>query len=252
MQAQPTLQGLVIDSENGEPLLLVNLKLFQNGVFQTGCQSDFDGRYRFAFMEPGEYDLELNYTGYRTMRIEGVEVRADGENILDVSLTPEVQAAEVEVVGYDQMHVYQEDVRTENDESKLPGRSVNDLADVFRGSIAVDSSNQSIIRGPHAERADYYYLDGIRIKGSPATANEFRESIWQYAPNSGTGIVGIETIAAGGKVRVYDSSGRLLLTEEVPGKRAKIDLSGEKGGKFLFICEGDGGVESVEIIWLVH
>jgi hypothetical protein len=52
LSGQTSLQGKVTDADSGEPIMLANVVLFQNGVFITGGESDFDGNYRIYPLIP--------------------------------------------------------------------------------------------------------------------------------------------------------------------------------------------------------
>lgn len=83
---QTHLSGKVTD-ETSEELIGATVKLMrENYTISNGTITDFDGNYVFKAVEPGTYNIEVSYTGYQTSRTDGVVVKADSINKLDVSL----------------------------------------------------------------------------------------------------------------------------------------------------------------------
>ena len=76
--AQGTVEGILKDSETGEPLLFANVVFYQAGVFKYGVQTDFDGAFRIPDVQAGIYEVELKYVGYRNYRMERVRVPEGG------------------------------------------------------------------------------------------------------------------------------------------------------------------------------
>ena len=99
--AQTSLRGKVFEKESGEPLLFANVALKKNGVFITGTQTDFDGIYTLSNIDPGTYTLEASYVGFSNAVIEGVVVKADTINRLDIEMSSDgVALDEVTVIAY--------------------------------------------------------------------------------------------------------------------------------------------------------
>ena len=98
--SQTSLQGKVTDAESGEVLIFCNVALYKNGVLTTGTESDEDGNFAIANIDPGTYDLEVSYAGYQTQRIVGVLVSAGRVNKVDVSLSQGVILNEIVVTDF--------------------------------------------------------------------------------------------------------------------------------------------------------
>ena len=95
------IEGVVTDAANGEPVFFATVVLYQNGVLQTGTETDLDGKYSFTNLEAGLYDLEFNYVGLKSQRISDVLVVADKLIRVDAKLTEDSQMLdEVVVEGY--------------------------------------------------------------------------------------------------------------------------------------------------------
>ena len=89
-QESTTLQGRVLDSRTGEPL--IGAQVVVVGTDQ-GAVTDVDGRYRLS-LAPGSVDLSVVYLGYADKTVTGVAVLAGRTNFQDVTLAPEAVALE--------------------------------------------------------------------------------------------------------------------------------------------------------------
>ena len=86
--AQTSLYGKVTDAPTGEPILFGTVTLHKNGNLITGTETDFDGNYNLANIDPGSYDVSFAYVGYPTVVYNGVRVLADQANILNAEMEP--------------------------------------------------------------------------------------------------------------------------------------------------------------------
>jgi hypothetical protein len=119
---QSILEGRVIDSETGEPVVFTNVALYKNGVLKTGSQTDLDGYYSISELEAGTYDVEFSFTGYSTSRVNGVTIAPGKANKLDSRMSGGVQLTEV-VVKYERPMVVQ-DGTTQGSSISLNQRSM--------------------------------------------------------------------------------------------------------------------------------
>lgn len=97
LSSQTSLSGKVTDN-NGEPLILCSVALYKSGVLITGTETDFDGNYNFASLDPGIYKVEASYVGYAKRCIERVRVYAGKAITLDIEMSPNVVHLDVVVV----------------------------------------------------------------------------------------------------------------------------------------------------------
>lgn len=90
-QSERTITGTVVD-ENSEPLPGVNILI--KGT-STGTITDIEGNYSLQVPEDAT-TLVLSSVGYTSQ-----EIAINGQNVIDVSLSPDIQSlSEVVVVGY--------------------------------------------------------------------------------------------------------------------------------------------------------
>ena len=79
--AAVALSGTVLDSHSGELLVGVEVKIKGTEIKKY---TDFDGKFSFENITPGEYELEANYISYKTS-LETLEVNAS-ENEVEIKL----------------------------------------------------------------------------------------------------------------------------------------------------------------------
>lgn len=87
--SQTNLSGKVTE-EDGEPVILGSVVLYQNGVIVTGTETDFDGNYLIQNLKPGTYDVEASYVGTATKKITDVAVFAGKSNALNIQMTGKI------------------------------------------------------------------------------------------------------------------------------------------------------------------
>jgi len=88
---QTSSLGGVVKDDTGEPLIGATLKLTKDNGTLSGTITDIDGKYTFEAVQPGNYTLEVSYTGYETKRVDKVLVTTGAVQYLDVVLeTPDL------------------------------------------------------------------------------------------------------------------------------------------------------------------
>ncbi len=86
--AQSGIAGKIFDGDTGEEFIGANVVVLENGVFVIGASSDFEGNYILR-IDPGIYDMEVSYIGYRTKRIEKIIVSPGETTQTNVEFGPE-------------------------------------------------------------------------------------------------------------------------------------------------------------------
>lgn len=170
MYAQTSLEGKISEEETGNVAELATIKLFKEGVFITGAQTDFDGFYSISPVDPGTYTVEASYVGFTTKRIEGVVVKQGKSNVVNVKLSKGIVINEVEIVAYkvpliEQDNTTQGSVVTAEQIRNLPQRNINAIAASTAGVSASGENGAITIRGSRSN-STVYWLDGIPVSGS--------------------------------------------------------------------------------------
>lgn len=170
--AQTSLSGKVTIQDGGEPVIYGNVAIFKNGVLITGTETDIDGNYNLANIDPGTYDVEASYVGYSAQRVTGVKVFAGRANKLDIQMSSSegvtldvVVVTEYKVPLVEQDNTTSGGVITSDQIKNLPTRNINALAATTAGLAAEDEGGAITVRGSRSD-ATNYYVDGIRVQGN--------------------------------------------------------------------------------------
>ncbi|MBK7788988.1 MAG: TonB-dependent receptor [Saprospiraceae bacterium] len=168
--AQTSLEGKVKDKESGEPVLFATVALYKNGVLTTGVETDLDGNYFFSDIQPGTYDVEASYVGYKTSRINGVVCKAGQNTRVNIDMIVEgVLVDEIVVVDYrvpliEVDNTSQGATITSDKIATLPQKNINAIVANAAGVSSADGSQPSL-RGSRSNET-VYFIDGIRSRGT--------------------------------------------------------------------------------------
>lgn len=176
-----TLKGTILD-ETGEPLPFVNVTLKQNGNLKTGATTDFDGNFKISSLEPGKYDLEVSFVGYQSQKTEGIVIKGDKLLPLpDITLKEGDILDEVEVITY-KVPLIDKDggasggTVSRDELARMPGRSAGAIASTVGGVQSDANGDVQSVRGARSD-ATYYYIDGIKVRGSSALPKSAIEEV---------------------------------------------------------------------------
>jgi len=167
--AQSTVLSGKISDDSGEALIGASIKVQKGAELIRGAITDYNGDYRIV-LDPGNYDVEVTYTGYQTSKITGVRVIVNTLNTLDVTLVSGNVLGEVTVTAFKVPLIEQDKTQggqtlTSEQIRNLPTRSVNAIVATTAGVSAIDGGAVNI-KGSRSN-ATNYYIDGIRVSGSP-------------------------------------------------------------------------------------
>lgn len=171
-----TIRGSVIDGETRGPIGFAKVLLLQDGTVKGGANTDDDGKFQINSIAPGSYDVEVRNEGdgYQPTAIRGVIVNADKITFLDnteISKPKDVQNIEELVVVAYKVPLINKDggasgsTITAEDISRLPVRSAAGVAQTVGGVNTDEGSGAISVRGSRSD-ATYYYIDGIKVRGS--------------------------------------------------------------------------------------
>ena len=218
LSAQTALQGKVTDAENGDPLIGATVQLLKNGVFIQGEITDFDGNYFFSNIDPGQYDLQIDYTGYASKKLTGVPILAGQTNTVDIEadagatldLGVEVTAYKVPLIETDKTTSGQ--TLTSEQIRNLPTRNINQIASVAAGVSSADEGGAINIRGSRANATDYY-VDGVRVSATSIPDSEIEQ---------------LQVITGGVEARYGDVTGGIIsITTKGPSNSFNLNAEAE-------------------------
>ncbi|MGD8780824.1 MAG: TonB-dependent receptor [Ignavibacteria bacterium] len=75
--------GLVVDADNGEPLIGVNILI--EGT-KTGAATDLEGKFTIIGISPGNYSVIVSYVGYQKVTLTNVKVIIDRTTDLKIEM----------------------------------------------------------------------------------------------------------------------------------------------------------------------
>jgi len=165
---QAVLTGKVTDTNSDEALIGATVKVLKGTDFVRGSVTDTDGNYRIN-LDPGQYTVEISYTGYAKSVITDVRVAAAQNNFLDAPLSSSSIIDEIVVTGYKVPLIEQDKTSggqtlTSDQIMNLPTRSVNAVVATTAGTSSIDGGGINI-KGSR-DNATNYYIDGIRVAGN--------------------------------------------------------------------------------------
>jgi hypothetical protein len=77
------LTGVITDNKSNEALVGVEVKIEGTDL---KAYTDFDGKFSFPNLKPGEYNIETSYISYRKIVIEKVDVKGNSNNMVSIQL----------------------------------------------------------------------------------------------------------------------------------------------------------------------
>ena len=218
--AQTALSGKVTDVDSGnEALSFAAVSLYQDDAFVQGTTTDLSGNYFFSNIDPGTYDIEVDYTGYPPTRISGIPVLPGRTNVADVEVTNEggvnldvivVTDYEIPLIEVDNTTSGQTITSTEI--QRLPTRNINQLASITAGAASADEGQAITIRGSRSNATDYY-VDGVRVQGSLLPESEIEQ---------------LQVITGGLEARYGDVTGGIIsITTKGPSSTFNVNAEAE-------------------------
>lgn len=216
------IKGSVIDKDTKEPIPFAKVVLYQGGIIKGGTETDFDGKFEFPSISSGSYDIEFRSQEYQPLKLEDVSVSSEQITFLDkteLGKPSDVQdIEEVQIVAYKNPLIRKDggsqgQTITREDISNLPVRSAAGVAATVGGVNESEGSGGISVRGSR-EDASYYYIDGIKVRGSsnlPKSALEEVTVITGGLPaNYGDATGGIISVTTRGPSARYFGSAEVV------------------------------------------
>lgn len=160
------IAGRVTHGESGEPLVGVNIMVVNESL---GAASDDEGYYTILNVPPGTYEIMATSIGFKTARIQNIQVNSDMTRTVDIQLEPTVLQGE-EVVVVAQQPLVRSDLTsskstvTEEDLETMPVESSSAILSTQAG-VTQGSDGALHIRGGRSSEV-VYMIDGIPVNAS--------------------------------------------------------------------------------------
>lgn len=98
------ISGVVKDADTGLPLANVLVTIVDIDPPRAGVATDINGAYGLPGLDPGNYTLRFEKTGYRPVEISNINVTKDGETKQNLEMTPLRRGFEGFIPGFDIPH----------------------------------------------------------------------------------------------------------------------------------------------------
>lgn len=208
------IMGKVIDEKNKEALPGVNVIIEGTTL---GAATDLAGQYVILQVPPGYYNIRADYMGFQSVRLAGLQVRANHIAYANFLLDPKVLDME-EIVVVAERPVVEKDITatarsvTDRDMQNIPSTTVSDVLAMQPGVVNTGGLH---FRGGRTGEVTYF-IDGVPMRdplfSDISTAEVInREAIAEMQVISGTysaeygnsmsGIINITTKEGGNRVR---------------------------------------------------
>lgn len=216
--AQTTIEGKVTDANTGETIISGVVKIFKNGVLVSSAETDIDGNYFASNVQPGTYDIEVEYVGYATQRQTNIIIKAGKTNRVDFKISNDENILkEVQIIDYvvpliEIDNTTQGSTVTQEKIRSLPTKQINAIAATSAGISSRDGGEISI-RGSRANET-VYYLDGVRVSGNLIPQSEIEQ---------------LQVVTGGIEALYGDVSGGVIsLTSRGPSSKYMGSIEAEK------------------------
>ena len=243
-----------VTEKGGSAIPFASVAALIKGTQVQAAVADIDGNYTIKPLSPGTYDIKATVVGYTAVLKSGVIVTVDKISFADMELGKGIDIKEVEVVEYsvpliDKGSPTTQKTLTFEEIQAAPTRDVNSLAVQTAGVYQKEEGGSLNIRGSRSD-ATSYYVDGIKVSGSPGVSQRGTEQITvitggipaQYGDVTG-GVISVTTRGPsndfGGGVEVatsekLDAFGYNLASANVTGPLyTRKDENGKKTGQSL-------------------
>jgi outer membrane receptor protein involved in Fe transport len=174
------IKGTVTD-ESGEPVEFATVVIISNGIIKGGANTDENGEYSIAPVEPGTYEVRASFAGNNIVA-SGISVGANKTVAVPLAIETGVELKEVTIT---------ETIPIDNtttggsisgaDVQNIGIRNVNSLAAIVPGVYQSDDGDAINMRGGRSS-STVYFVDGVKVRG---TLNLPQKSIGQLSVITG-------------------------------------------------------------------
>lgn len=181
-QSSGTLNGVITDSQSGDPIPFANVTIEQNGNIVTGGSTDFNGNFSIKPIPAGKYTVSASNLGYTTLQFNNVQIPAGQITFQNFKLSPAAEMlGEVEIQEYKVPLIAKDQTTsggtvTSEDIAKMPGRSAAAVAITVGGVYSEDGESVGSVRGARSD-ATVYYVDGVKVRGTSSIPKSALEQV---------------------------------------------------------------------------
>ncbi len=169
-QREGGLSGIVLDESDGEPIIGAAVQIV--GSYKSTV-TDFDGKYAFTGIKPGDYSVKVQYLGYGTKVFNGITIEESKITTLNVKLSSSREVLQTVTIVGRKSQVDLENAASEVSFSKeeIAKLNVRNVAEIINTQAGVSLTT-----------------DGIQIRGARVYETEYLvEGVSAQDPLAGTG-----------------------------------------------------------------
>ena len=172
-----TIRGTVFEDGSGLSIIGGNISIKKStdltfdGSSITGTVTDLDGSFTFI-IEPGLYDLQISYVGYKTLTIQEVEVKANEvTNLQTIRMGESVDELQEVVVTAKAIRTSEVALLTIKKKSAVMMDGISSAKFKLTGdATAVEAAKR--VTGVSIEGGKYVYVRGLGDRYSKTTLNQ--------------------------------------------------------------------------------
>lgn len=166
-QDKGSVAGSVYDDVN-EPLIGAKVEVMSGGQTIAGTSTDEEGNFMIRSLQPGSYDVKVNYVGFRQILVTHVIVSYKKTthfvarmNVAGTALE-EITVTSYRVPLIDRYSAGTTTIRTAEEIEKMPVRSTESVA---YSTAGVYSNADGLSLSGSRSEGTLYYIDGVQVRG---------------------------------------------------------------------------------------
>tara|TARA_Y100001970_G_scaffold88177_1_gene111357 strand:+ start:3730 stop:6333 length:2604 start_codon:yes stop_codon:yes gene_type:complete len=157
-QTTGKIAGIVTDEETGDPLIGANVRIVDSNL---GTATDTDGSYYIINIEPGSYDLQVQYIGYESKIIKNINISVNRTASCNITMMQSSVEGAVVEVSVSALNLKKDQTSTVKNVSSdqidiLPVENVDAIIAMQAGVVA------GSFRGGRKTEVTYL-VDGIKV-----------------------------------------------------------------------------------------
>ena len=139
-----SIKGVVTDSKTGEAIIGATVRVVGTNF---GNQTDADGQYRIQNLEPGVYEFQVAYIGYKTMVFKNIKILSDEITIHNFQIEMEYLTSCDGIVDYWGLNLINRrepatsHIITQEDIRSIPARSTSSIIGIVGGVTQLSGMN---------------------------------------------------------------------------------------------------------------
>jgi len=168
-----SIYGRILDDDSKESMPGASIWIETGGSI-IGTTSDNDGYFKLKPLNPGVYNVNISYVGYKKTIMKTVRVNPD-----KISFLNDIYISQIEIMG-DTFEIKAPSIGNKlidplqpskqslagGDLKRIPGgKNFTNLLSTFSSDVMVDAGERVYIRGAR-DGSVLYIVDGIRMKDS--------------------------------------------------------------------------------------